>query len=308
MDLVVPPCRDNGSRSFANPRPAGGPRRLRRVRAQGARPRRGAERGLPPGRAEALGTDFAKVIERQDDGRTLFVRAGIGLEARRRRRARAHRSRRTAARHSPWSRPCRWSRRISRPSERFAVAALRGRPRRQGPGERADPAARPAGRPSACSRSTAGSRGAFGEADTDFLRTYANLLGATRSSACRSLARAASGWWRTRSGCCGELQHRVKNNLQMVTSLVRLQERRARGTEARRELLAVAPPDRDAEPGLREALRHRRGRARGPGHLSRANSAPACCGCTPTRRLGCACAPTSSSLVVPAGQARCRSG
>ena len=36
-----------------------------------------------------------------------------------------------------------------------------------------------------------------------------------------------------------ELQHRVKNNLQMVTSLVRLQERRSRSAEARRELLAV---------------------------------------------------------------------
>ena len=38
----------------------------------------------------------------------------------------------------------------------------------------------------------------------------------------------------------GELQHRVRNNLQTITSLVRMQQRRARGAGARRELLAVA--------------------------------------------------------------------
>ena len=107
----------------------------------------------------------------------------------------------------------------------------------------------------------------FTKTDTDFLRTYANLLAEAieRIRILRELRLAVAD----KDRLLRELQHRVKNNLQMVTSFVRLQERRARSAEARRELLAGRPPDRDVEPGLREALRRGRDRARGPGHLSR---------------------------------------
>jgi two-component sensor histidine kinase len=77
----------------------------------------------------------------------------------------------------------------------------------------------------------------FTETDTDFLRTYANLLADAieRIRILREL-RSAVG---DKERLLRELQHRVKNNLQMVTSLVRLQERRSKSAEARRELRSV---------------------------------------------------------------------
>ncbi len=186
--------------------------------------------------SEALGTDFAKVIERQDDGRSLFIRAGIG-----------------------------WKPGIvgvlSLPVEadggtifaieqavpvvahdladeqRFAVPrflidhGVRALANVQIPG--AD------GRPPFGVLEVDSLRPrAFDAADTDFLRTYANLLGAAieRWRAMAELERLLV----EKERLLGELQHRVRNNLQTITSLVRMQQRRARSTEARRELLAVA--------------------------------------------------------------------
>lgn len=186
--------------------------------------------------SEALGTEFAKVVERQDDGRTLFIRAGAG-----------------------------WKPGIvgvlSLPVEadggtifalehavpvvahdladeqRFAVPrflidhGVRALANVQIPG--AD------GRPPFGVLEVDSLRPrAFDAADTDFLRTYANLLGAAieRWRALAELEQLLV----EKERLLGELQHRVRNNLQTITSLVRMQQRRARSTEARRELLAVA--------------------------------------------------------------------
>jgi two-component sensor histidine kinase len=77
----------------------------------------------------------------------------------------------------------------------------------------------------------------FTGTDTDFLRTYANLLAEAieRVRVLRELRSAVDDKGRL----LRELQHRVKNNLQTVTSLVRLQERRSKSAEAKRELRSV---------------------------------------------------------------------
>src|SRR5947199_366274 len=61
----------------------------------------------------------------------------------------------------------------------------------------------------------------FTGTDTDFLRTYANLLAEAieRVRVLRELRSAVAD----KERLLRELQHRVKNNLQTVTSLVRLQ-------------------------------------------------------------------------------------
>jgi two-component sensor histidine kinase len=70
--------------------------------------------------------------------------------------------------------------------------------------------------------------------DVDFLQGFANLLGAAidRLEATRLLADAAE----ERAVLLRELQHRVKNNLQVITSLVNMQLRRAGDAEVRRQL------------------------------------------------------------------------
>jgi two-component sensor histidine kinase len=70
--------------------------------------------------------------------------------------------------------------------------------------------------------------------DIDFLQGFANLLGAAidRLEATRLLAAAAE----ERAVLLRELQHRVKNNLQTITSLLNMQLRRADNPEVRHHL------------------------------------------------------------------------
>jgi two-component sensor histidine kinase len=77
----------------------------------------------------------------------------------------------------------------------------------------------------------------FTEDDAEFLRGYANLISAAviRFSATSALRIQAA----EKERLLHELQHRVKNNLQVITSLVRLQASRARHPEAERELTAI---------------------------------------------------------------------
>src|SRR3954452_18763765 len=74
----------------------------------------------------------------------------------------------------------------------------------------------------------------FTRHDVDFLQGFANLLGAAidRLEATRLLADAAE----ERAVLLRELQRRVKNNLQVITSLVNMQLRRAGDAEVRRQL------------------------------------------------------------------------
>jgi two-component sensor histidine kinase len=87
--------------------------------------------------------------------------------------------------------------------------------------------------------------GAFGRDDVNFLQTYANLLGAAilrhRShdlviAAAVEKARSAQ----ENEILLRELQHRVMNNLQVITSLISIQQRRIRSREAADALKVIA--------------------------------------------------------------------
>ena len=183
----------------------------------------------------ALGTDLAKVMERQADGRTLLVRAGVGWEPGVVGRLEITTEEDTSTAHAlatgePSSCPTWRGRSGSR-------SPVRGRPRGQGAGQRPDPRRRrqaalrhPRGRQPRAAP-------VHGGTDTDFLRTYANLLAEAieRVRVLRELRSAVAD----KERLLRELQHRVKNNLQTVTSLVRLQERRSGSAEAQRELRSV---------------------------------------------------------------------
>ena len=183
----------------------------------------------------ALGTDLAKVMERQADGRTLLVRAGVGWEPGVVGRLTVSTGEDTSTAHAlatgePVILPD-----LAR-EERFRVAgfvvehgvrALANVPIRGADGRP------PYGILEVDSREPR----RFTGTDTDFLRTYANLLAEAieRVRVLRELRSAVADKGRL----LRELQHRVKNNLQTVTSLVRLQERRSGSAEARRELRSV---------------------------------------------------------------------
>lgn len=77
----------------------------------------------------------------------------------------------------------------------------------------------------------------FGEGDIQFLRTYATILGPVidRLHKSHSLKEAL----KANQHLLQELQHRVKNHIGIVTSLVRMRARDVTSEEARRELSAV---------------------------------------------------------------------
>lgn len=74
--------------------------------------------------------------------------------------------------------------------------------------------------------------------DVDFLRTYANLIAAAvqRFRILSELRERAA----EKQRLLEELQHRVKNNLQMIMSLIRLQANTAASSDARQELEKIA--------------------------------------------------------------------
>ena len=183
----------------------------------------------------ALGTDLAKVMERQADGRTLLVRAGVGWGPGVVGRLTVDTEEDTSTAQALATGEPVISPDLAR-ERRFKVArfvADHGVEALVNVLVRGADSHPPFGILEVDSRRPR----RFTEADVDFLRTYANLVADAieRIRTLRALRSAVAD----KDRLLRELQHRVKNNLQMVTSLVRLQERRARSQEARRALLAV---------------------------------------------------------------------
>ena len=183
----------------------------------------------------ALGTDLAKVMERQADGRTLLVRAGVGWEPGLVGRLTTSTEEDTSTAHAlATGEPCIVPD-LAR-ERRFKVAGfvtehgVRALVNVLIRGADGKP---PYGILEVDSRKPR----RFTDDDIAFLRTYANLLAEAieRIRILRELRSAVAD----KERLLRELQHRVKNNLQMVTSLVRLQERRSKSAEARRELRSV---------------------------------------------------------------------
>jgi two-component sensor histidine kinase len=174
-------------------------------------------------------------MERQADGRTLLVRAGVGWEPGVVGRLEITTEEDTSTAHAlATGEPCILPD-LAR-EERFRIAgfvvehgveALANVPIRGADGRP------PYGILEVDSREPR----RFTAGDTDFLRTYANLLAEAieRVRVLRELRSAVAD----KERLLRELQHRVKNNLQTVTSLVRLQERRSGSAEAKRELRSV---------------------------------------------------------------------
>jgi two-component sensor histidine kinase len=184
---------------------------------------------------QALGTDLAKVMERQADGRTLLVRAGVGWKPGIVGQHTITTEEDTSTAHALATDDPVTSPNLAQ-DKRFKVARFvtdHGVKALVNVLIRGTDGNPPYGILEVDSREPR----QFTGTDTDFLRTYANLLADAieRIRILRTLRSAVAD----KDRLLRELQHRVKNNLQMVTSLIRLQERRARSTEARRELLAV---------------------------------------------------------------------
>jgi two-component sensor histidine kinase len=77
----------------------------------------------------------------------------------------------------------------------------------------------------------------FSQDDIDFLQTYAHLIGAAVDRHRRN--RLLEETLQQREVLMRELQHRVKNNLQVITSLLSIQRRRTDSPEVVRELDAI---------------------------------------------------------------------
>ena len=186
--------------------------------------------------SDGLGTDLSKVMELQDDGKTLFVRAGAGWGPGvvGERRLRIEEDTATASALESGE-PLVIS--DLETDDRFEVADF---VRQHGVRALVNvnilgsaPGAPPFGILEVDSRTPR----EFTREDIDFLRTYANLLAAVvqRLQVVTELRQRAQ----EKDQLLQELQHRTKNNLHLISSLVRLQSERAAHPWLREELQKI---------------------------------------------------------------------
>lgn len=182
----------------------------------------------------ALETDRAKILEIEADGKQLLVRAGVGW-----------RPGIVGERRLPMS---------ERSSETYSINA--GKPvisqdiKKEERFEFADflkehgivslvnvPIFLPGGKPYGLLQVDSRERRQFNEQDIEFLRTYAMILGPVidRLHKAYSLRQA----FEINRRLFEELQHRVKNHIAIITSLVRMRAKAVQSEEARDELSAI---------------------------------------------------------------------
>jgi two-component sensor histidine kinase len=183
---------------------------------------------------EALGTDLAKVLEIEQDGKSVFMRAGVGWKPGY--VGKVHLPMRERSSET-------YSIRVAKPvvtqdidkEDRFelpdflkehgAVAIVNV------------PIFLPGGKPYGLLQVDSRECRDFGEEDIAFLRTYATILGPVidRLHKTYSLKEALEA----NQHLLKELQHRVKNHMGIITSLVTMRARDVNSEEARQELTAV---------------------------------------------------------------------
>ena len=184
---------------------------------------------------DALGTDLAKVVEMQPDGETLLVRAGIGW-----RPGVVGHIRTSLQDRTPEGLTLRTRTPVASPDlareDRFGVPPFVAEH-----GVRATvcvPVVSPGhDQPYGVLQVDARETRPFGDAEIAFLRTYANMIASavSRLRATAELRRRAEDNERL----LRELQHRVKNNLQVMVGLVEVQARRARSAQTIAALRAI---------------------------------------------------------------------
>ncbi len=183
---------------------------------------------------QALGTELAKVVEIQQEERVLLVKAGVG-----------------------WRPGIVGHERLlmgERSSEAFAIEqAVPVITRNLHDEDRFDfpafmkehgvtalvnvPVFLPGGRPYGLIQVDSRLPRDFGPADVEFLRTYATILGPVIDRLHQVHYLAASR--DINRQLLAELQHRVKNHFGIITALIGMRHREARGEETRRELAAI---------------------------------------------------------------------
>jgi len=183
---------------------------------------------------QALQTDFAKVLEIEPAGETLLVKAGVGWKPGVVGNERISMSDRSSEAYSIEVAEPVISNDISA-EERFEFAQFL-----KDHGVRAlvnVPIFLPGGKAYGLLQVDAKEPRAFSEGDTEFLRTYAMLLGPVidRLHKSHSLREALD----RNERLFRELQHRVKNHIAIMSSVVYLRSRQAESAEAREALRFV---------------------------------------------------------------------
>ena len=184
--------------------------------------------------AKVLGTDLSKVLEIEQDGQSLFMRAGVGWKPGLVGKMRLPMQERSSETYSITAgkpvitQDIHEEDRFEFPDflkEHGAVAIVNV------------PIFLPGGQPYGLLQVDSRERRRFGEEDIAFLRTYAAILGPVidRLHKGHSLKEALA----VNQHLFKELQHRVKNHISIITSLVRIRAKDVKSEEARRELKTV---------------------------------------------------------------------
>ena len=183
---------------------------------------------------EALGTDLAKVLEIEQDQQHALVKAGVGWrpgivgEKRLSMSERSSEAYSIKVGHPVITEDIGKEDRFELPDilKEHGVVALVN-----------VPIFLPGGQPYGLLQVDSREPREFAEEDTEFLRTYATILGPVidRLHKVHHLQEALDANQRLFQ----ELQHRVKNHIGIITSLVRMRSRQVRSEEARQELAAI---------------------------------------------------------------------
>jgi len=183
---------------------------------------------------EALETDIAKLVEIEADGERLFVRAGIGWQPGIVGKMRLPMSERSSESYSITAGEPVISQDINK-EDRFDFADFL---KEHGVVSLVNvPIFLPGGKAYGLLQVDSCTRRDFDQQDIEFLRTYSSILGPVidRLHKTHGLRQALE----TNQRLLQELQHRVKNHIGIITSLVRMRAGQVDSDEARGELKAI---------------------------------------------------------------------